>query len=103
MMASRKLITGWLNFRARYAVIGLLAGLACVGMGVLLDLKGLQGSTGWTMQAPGINSSLSHAAPGTVLIVAGLLIILLTGSAGRRSPTIAPPNKKKVQSRQSQG
>jgi hypothetical protein len=70
-----------------YSVAGLLLGLVCALLGVLLFFHGVTGSTGWVVQLPGLKSSLSDAAPGVILFVVGLAVVYLTRFEVRTSPS----------------
>lgn len=67
-----------LTFQLIYSLAGLLVGLACVIAGVVLFLHGVSGSSSWVGEVIGARSKLSDAAPGTVLFVVGMLIVVVT-------------------------
>jgi hypothetical protein len=71
-----------------YSICGLVLGLACVLAGTLLFFHGVGGSTSWTAKILGTESKLSDAAPGAVLFIVGMFIVLITKFnvtiAGRR-------------------
>jgi hypothetical protein len=63
----------------QYARWGLALGLATVVAGTILCLHGAAGSTSWTAKALGIfESKLNDAAPGVVLFVVGVFLIVFT-------------------------
>ena len=62
----------------RYAMLGFILGLASIIGGVILGLHGVSGSTSWTAEAFGLKSELNDAAPGVVLFIVGVFMILLT-------------------------
>jgi hypothetical protein len=62
----------------RVTIAGLIVGLIFMAAGVLLFLRGVQGSTSWTASSLGSQSKLADAAPGTILFVVGLLVIWTT-------------------------
>jgi len=61
-----------------YSLCGLVLGLACVIGGVLLFLNGVAGAASWTAQILGAESQISDAAPGAILFVVGLFVVLVT-------------------------
>jgi hypothetical protein len=65
-------------FQFVYSLIGLIVGLACVVGGIVLFLHSVAGSTSWAAKILGAESQLSDAAPGAVLFLVGLFIVLIT-------------------------
>jgi hypothetical protein len=61
-----------------YSLSGLVFGLACVLGGIVLFLRGVSGSTSWSAKILGVQSNLTDAAPGVILLVVGLFIIWAT-------------------------
>jgi hypothetical protein len=61
-----------------YSLCGLVLGLACVIGGVLLFLNGVAGAASWTARILGAESQISDAAPGAILFVVGLFVVLVT-------------------------
>lgn len=61
-----------------YGRYGLYAGLAVIFAGILLCAFGVVGSTSWTAKLFNSEWTFNDAAPGIVLIVVGLFIILVT-------------------------
>jgi hypothetical protein len=61
-----------------YAMLGLILGLASIVGGVTLCLHGVAGSTAWTASFLGAQSNINDAAPGVVLFIVGLFMILVT-------------------------
>jgi len=61
-----------------YSLCGLVLGLACLVGGVLLFLNGVAGSASWTARWLGAESSISDAAPGALLFVVGLFVVVAT-------------------------
>jgi nitrate reductase gamma subunit len=61
-----------------YSICGLILGLACVLGGIVLFLHGVTGSTSWTAKMVGAESQISDAAPGAVLFIVGLFVVLIT-------------------------
>jgi hypothetical protein len=62
----------------RYAMLGLILGLADIIGGVILGLHGAAGSTSWTASFLGLNSKVNDAAPGVVLFIIALFMIVAT-------------------------
>lgn len=61
-----------------YAITGLLLGLICIIGGIIIFIKGVTGSTSWTAKILGFESSIGDAAPGVVLFIVGLFIVIVT-------------------------
>jgi len=61
-----------------YSIAGLILGGVCMLGGIVLFLNGVTGSTSWTAKLLGAESQLSDAAPGAVLFIVGLLVVLTT-------------------------
>jgi hypothetical protein len=62
----------------RYAMLGLILGLATILGGCLLCLNGVAGHTSWTAKAFGLQSQINDAAPGVVLFIVGIFFVLIT-------------------------
>jgi hypothetical protein len=63
---------------------GLILGIICIIGGVLLFLNGVTGSSSWTAKILGNESNLTDAAPGAILFIVGLFVIIAT----RYSPQV---------------
>ncbi|MBW2570098.1 MAG: hypothetical protein JRE47_12235 [Deltaproteobacteria bacterium] len=61
-----------------YAILGLFLGLSSIIFGSILCLNGVVGSTSWTANFIGAESSINDAAPGVVLFIVGLFMIWVT-------------------------
>ena len=61
-----------------YSLCGLILGLACLIGGVLMFLNGVTGAASWTTRILGIESQVSDAAPGAILFVVGLFVVVVT-------------------------
>jgi hypothetical protein len=61
-----------------YSMTGLLLGLSCILGGIFLFFSGVSGSTNWTAKILGAESTINDAAPGTVLFIAGIFLVLIT-------------------------
>ena len=66
------------RYQLIYSLSGLILGLACVGGGLVLSLRGITGSASWTGKVLGLESVLSDAAPGVVLFILGLFVVYVT-------------------------
>jgi hypothetical protein len=61
-----------------YSLCGIVLGLVCIIGGIVLFLHGVTGSTSWTAKIIGAESKISDAAPGAVLFIVGLFVVLVT-------------------------
>lgn len=61
-----------------YGKLGLITGLLCALAGVALFVNGIVGASNWTAKVLGAESTITDAAPGTVLLFVGLLVIAIT-------------------------
>jgi len=77
-------------FRLIYSVCGLFLGLACVIGGVALFFGGITGATKWTAKILGASSDVSDAAPGAVLFIVGLFIVIATRFKARAISSALP-------------
>jgi hypothetical protein len=66
------------KFQIIYSLAGLTLGLICIVGGILLFIRGIVGSSSWTAKIVGAESNISDAAPGVILFIVGLFIILVT-------------------------
>jgi hypothetical protein len=69
---------GLAKFELTYAVLGLIAGLLCMVGGIFLFYQGITGSMDWTAKFFVGESKITNAAPGAVLFLIGLFVILGT-------------------------
>lgn len=67
-----------LRYKFIYSMTGLFLGLVSMLGGILLFLNGVSGSTSWTAKILGNESTITDAAPGAVLFVVGLFVIITT-------------------------
>ena len=65
-------------FRLVYSLCGLFLGLACIIGGIAMFFGGIAGATKWTATILGASSEISDAAPGAVLFIVGLFIVVAT-------------------------
>jgi hypothetical protein len=77
-MASPAAYKRFALFQFIYSLAGLVVGLVCVVGGIVLFLHGVAGSTSWAAKILGAESRLSDAAPGAVLFLVGLFVVLIT-------------------------
>jgi len=61
-----------------YASLGLVLGLAAIIFGSVLCLNGVVGKTSWSASLFGLTSKINDAAPGVVLFIVGLFMIVAT-------------------------
>ncbi|RRS07067.1 hypothetical protein EAG18_19165 [Pseudoalteromonas sp. J010] len=61
-----------------YAIIGQVLGLVCILGGIGLFLNGVTGSTSWTANILGAESAITDAAPGAILFIVGIFMVLVT-------------------------
>lgn len=61
-----------------YSIAGLILGTVCIIGGIILFFHGITGSISWTAKLFGMESNISDAAPGAVLFIVGLFIVLIT-------------------------
>lgn len=67
-----------MRFRLLYSMAGLVLGLVCVLGGILLFIRGVSGATSWTANLVGVESKVTDAAPGAVLFIVGLFLVVAT-------------------------
>ena len=58
--------------------LGLVLGIVCILGGILLFVLGVTGSINWTGKFLGMETELSNAAPGALLFVVGLFVVIVT-------------------------
>jgi len=75
---SQELLRESLRHKFIYSMTGLVLGLVCMIGGVVLFLNGVAGATNWTAKILGSESTITDAAPGAVLFVVGLFVVLVT-------------------------
>ena|SRR5437867_12758959 len=66
------------KYQLVYSLAGLVLGLVCIIGGCILFFGGISGSTTWTAKIMGAESTISDAAPGAVLFVVGLFLVVVT-------------------------
>ena len=69
---------GLAKYELIYSVIGLFLGLAAIIGGITLFLNGVVGTTSWTAKIFGAESTITDAAPGAILFIVGLFIVIST-------------------------
>jgi hypothetical protein len=75
---SRAVVSQAIAGEYTYAKLGLILGLASIIGGVVLGLHGVAGTTSWTAKILGLESKINDAAPGVVLFIVGLFMVLVT-------------------------
>lgn len=63
-----------LLFQFILCIIGLIGGLAFIGVGVYLLIKGLTGAIHFAFKLPGVSAELSNAGPGLVVALFGVMV-----------------------------
>lgn len=61
-----------------YSISGLVLGIVCVIIGMILTLRGVTGSSSWTAKFLGLRSEITDAAPGVIFGLLGLFVIWIT-------------------------
>ena len=77
-VVSKDVINRAIYFQFSYSIISLVIGLTAFLMGIYLFLSGVGGASTVVAKAPGYELSVTNAAPGTILVLAGLAVIALT-------------------------
>jgi hypothetical protein len=67
-----------LKLKFAYSIVGLVLGLSCILAGLILGLFGVVGHTSLTASLFGFTTNLSDAAPGVVVFVVGIFMVLIT-------------------------
>ena len=67
-----------LRYRFIYSMTGLALGFVSMVGGIALFLNGVTGSTSWAAKILGTESRLTDAAPGAVLFLVGLFVVVVT-------------------------
>jgi len=67
-----------LRYQFIYSLVGLVMGVASMLIGMVLFLHGVAGHSSWSATILGSGSQLNDAAPGTVLFVIGLFVVVVT-------------------------
>lgn len=75
---SKEIVTAYLRHRFIYSLAGLGLGLICIVGGTALLLNAVAGTTTWTASLLGFETKLNDAAPGVVLFVVGIFLVLIT-------------------------
>ena len=61
-----------------YSLCGLILGFVCILGGLFLFFHGVSGNSSWVARIFGSESQISDAAPGSVLFVVGLFVVVIT-------------------------
>lgn len=73
-----KILEKVISFQFIYSLAGLIMGALCLVSGTFLLCSGVVGSTSWTANVLGFESSISDAGPGLIIALIGLFIIFIT-------------------------
>ncbi len=66
------------KYQLIYSVIGLLLGLSCILGGIFLFALGVTGAMSRDLLILGSESKIINAAPGAVLFIVGLFLVVVT-------------------------
>ncbi|AXS83572.1 hypothetical protein [Marinobacter sp. Arc7-DN-1] len=66
------------KYQLIYSLSGLILGLGCMIGGFFLFIAGVAGDVDWSLNILGGESKITNAAPGAVLFIVGLFLILIT-------------------------
>ncbi|MCR9625304.1 hypothetical protein NB476_23595 [Vibrio sp. RM-44-3] len=66
------------RYQLIYSVIGLFLGLVCICGGIYLFIQGITGEMNWSLKVFGNESVIANAAPGAVLFIVGLFLVIVT-------------------------
>jgi hypothetical protein len=78
MIDNNHLIRTHLLFKFIYSTIGLILGFLSIIAGAYLFIRGITGQTQFSATIFGNNTSLTDAAPGTILFIVGLFLVIVT-------------------------
>jgi hypothetical protein len=67
-----------LKLKFAYSIVGLVVGLICIIVGMVLGLAGVSGHTNWTADLLGLSTNLNDAAPGVIVFIVGIFVTLIT-------------------------
>ena len=76
--SAERLVSAAITGEYRYAMLGISLGVLSILGGILLGLHGVGGHTSWTAKFLGLQSQINDAAPGVVLFIVGLFMLLIT-------------------------
>ncbi len=66
------------KFQLVYSTLGLILGLVCILGGIYLFIQGVTGEMNWSLKLLGNESDIVNAAPGAVLFIVGLFLVIVT-------------------------
>lgn len=75
------------RFQFYYSIAGLILGLLCMIGGIALFILGVTGAADWYTNIWGAESRISQAAPGAILFIIGLFVVLFTRYKFRHVPS----------------
>lgn len=67
-----------LTLKFVYSIVGLVLGLACILSGSILGLYGVTGHSNFIASLLGLSVQLNDAAPGVVIFIVGIFMVLIT-------------------------
>ena len=67
-----------LKLKFAYSIVGLILGLSCIFTGLTVGLFGVVGHTSLTASLFGLTTNLNDAAPGVVVFIVGIFMVLIT-------------------------
>ena len=76
------------RYQFLYSIFGLVAGLLCILLGLILIVNGVASEGHWTAEILGVH--LTDASPGIVLFIIGLLLPKVTAFTVRSGPASPP-------------
>ncbi len=66
------------KYQLIYSIIGLVLGLVSILGGIYLFIQGVNGEMNWSLKVLGNESVIANAAPGAVLFIVGLFLVIVT-------------------------
>ncbi len=75
------------RFQFYYSIAGLTLGLVCMVGGIALFVLGVTGAADWYTNIWGAESRISQAAPGAILFIVGLFVVLFTRYKFKHTPS----------------
>ncbi|EGR0229157.1 hypothetical protein EM77_023070 [Vibrio parahaemolyticus] len=66
------------RYQLIYSILGLLLGLLALASGAYLFILGITGETNWSLTIFGNESNIVNAAPGAILFIVGLFLVVVT-------------------------
>ena len=76
-----------------YSLVGLFLGLSCIISGSVLSLYGATGHTSLIASFLGLSTQLNDAAPGVVIFIVGIFMVLITRFQVKERITTRDPER----------